>query len=188
MVGEEVTVEGRVVDTESFSAGFKFVLTDGTGEVTLLMWHNVYDDCWDAPQLNLGAEVRATGEVSEFEGRLQIQPPWGSAVKALEPGGPMAELRQIGSLSGADQGQQVMIEGEVIRTEGLSSAVKVFLNDGTGEIVVFIWRSLLDRIPNNTGLGTPGSRVRAAGTLEIYRHNLELVPSLPYDVTVLEIP
>ncbi|MEE8389758.1 MAG: DNA-binding protein, partial [Anaerolineae bacterium] len=83
---------------------------------------------------------------------------------------------------------RVMIEGEVIRVEGLRSAVKVFVSDGTGEIVVFLWRTVLDRITNNTGLGTPGSRARIVGTVEIYRNNLEVIPTLPNDVTVLEIP
>ena len=46
-----------------------------------------------------------------------------------------------------------------MRVEGLSSAVKVFVSDGTGEVILFVWRNVLDRIADNTGLGTPGSRV-----------------------------
>lgn len=186
--GEEVTVEGTVVGTESFSAGFKFTLEDGTGQIVLLMWHNVYDDCWDAASINLGATVRATGEIGQYEGELQIEPGFGGDVKAIEGAAAWATLREIGSLSGADEGQRVMIEGEVVRVEGLSSAVKVFVGDETGEVMVFIWRNVLDRIPNNTALGTEGSRVRVVGTVEVYRSNLEVVPTLPYDVVVLEMP
>jgi DNA/RNA endonuclease YhcR with UshA esterase domain len=75
----------------------------------------------------------------------------------------------------------------VVRVEGTSSAVKVFVSDGSGEIMVFIWRNVLDRIANNTGLGTVGSRVRAAGTVTVYRGALEVVPALPCDVAVLEM-
>jgi DNA/RNA endonuclease YhcR with UshA esterase domain len=188
MIGQEVTVEGNVVSTESFSGGFKFTLDDGSGQTVLLMWHNVYDDCWDAPGINLGARVRATGEVTEYEGELQVQPAWGSAVQAVEPATAWGSLRQVGSLSGADEGQRVTIEGQVVRVEGLSSAVKVFVSDGTGEVNVFIWRNVLDRIDSNAGLGTPGSRVRVTGSVAIYRSNLEVVPTLPSDVMVLEIP
>jgi DNA/RNA endonuclease YhcR with UshA esterase domain len=186
--GEEVTVEGTVVDAESFSAGFKFTLDDGTGQVVLVMWHNVYDDCWDAAEINLGATVRATGEIGQYEGELQIEPSFGGDVKGIEGAAAWATPREIGSLSGADEGQRVMIEGEVVRVEGLSSAVKVFVGDETGEVMVFIWRTVLDRIPNNTGLGTEGTRVRVVGAVEIYRSNLEVVPTLPYDVVVLETP
>jgi DNA/RNA endonuclease YhcR with UshA esterase domain len=187
-VGEEVTLEGRIVDTASFSKGFQFTLDDGTGRIVLLTWHDVYDDCWDAPKLDRGAVVRVTGKISEYEGQLEIQPHFGGDVKVIQEAVTQAPRRDIGSLTGADEGQRVMIEGRVVRTEGLSSAVKVFLADESGEIVVFVWRNVLDRIADNTGLGTPGSLVRVLGVVQEYRANLEVVPSLPNDVTVLEIP
>lgn len=187
-VGEEVTLEGRVVDTASLSKGFQFTLDDGTGQIVLLTWHNVYDDCWDAPELNLDAVVRVTGEVSEYEGQLEVQPHFGEDVKVVREAVGKAPRRDIGSITGADEGQRVMIQGRVVRTEGLSSAVKVFLADDSGEILVFIWRNVLDRISDNTGLGTPGSLVRVVGPVQTYRANLEVVPPLPNDVTVLEIP
>lgn len=187
-VGEEVTVEGAVVETASLSSGFKFTLDDGTGRIVLLMWHDVYDDCWDAPEVNIGARVRATGEIGEYEGELQIEPGFGGDVKAVEGAAAWATLREIGSLTGGDAGQRVMVEGRVIRVEGTQSTAKVFVGDDTGETLVLIWRNVLDRIPNNTALGVEGTRVRVVGVVEIYRSNLELVPALPYDVVVLETP
>lgn len=187
-VGEEVTVEGEVVDTASFSKGFQFTLDDGTGQIVLLTWHDVYDDCWDAPKLSLGAIVQVTGMVSEYEEQLEIQPRFGGEVRVVQAATIQAPRRDIGSITGADAGRRVMIEGKVVRTEGLSSAVKVFLADESGEILVFIWRNILDRISDNTGLGTPGSLVRVVGPVQTYRANLEVVPPLPNDVAVLEIP
>ena len=187
-VGEQVTIEGEVLDAASFSAGFKFTVDDGTGQVVLLLWHEVYDGCWDASGINLGARVRATGRVALFEGELQLQPSFGGDVQAIDSAAAWAPPQQIGSLTGDVAGERVMIEGRVIRVEGISSAVKVFLGDDTGEVLVLIWRNILDRIPNNTGLGTPGSRVRVVGTLSLYRSNLEVVPALPVDVIVLSVP
>jgi len=156
--------------------------------VTLLLWHSAYDDCWDAPEINLGAWVRATGAVGVYDGELQIVPAWGGAVKALEPAVAWAEPRSIGSLTGDDVGRSVMVEGEVLRVEGLSTSVKVFLADASGEIPVFIWRDVLQRVQHNAGLGTPGSRVRVVGVVQTYRGNLELKPTLPNDVLVLGVP
>jgi len=187
-IGEEVTVEGRVVDAASFSAGFKFTLDDESGRIVLLMWHDVYDDCWDAPELKLGATVRSTGEISQYEGELQVQPGFGGGVKVIEGATAWAAPREIGTLGGDDEGQRVMIEGEIVRVEGLSSAVRVFVSDGTGEIIVFVWRTVLDRIANNTGLGVEGSRVRVVGTMQTYGSNWEVVPQLPNDVIVLRVP
>lgn len=187
-IGEEVTVEGTVVGSESFKYGFKFTLDDGTGQIVLLMWHNIYDDCWAAAEINLGAKVRATGEIGEYEGELQIEPDFGGDVKAIEGATAWATPREIGSLTGDDKGQRVMIEGEVIRVEGRGDWAKVFVGDETGEVLVFIYGNILDRIANNTALGTPGSRVRVVGTVEVYEGNLEVVPALPNDVMVLGMP
>ena len=187
-VGQEATVEGTVIDAASFSTGFKFTLDDGTGQIQLLMWHQVYDDCWDALEINLGAQVRATGEVGQYEGQLQIQPAFGGDVQVVEPTAAWTTPREIGTLTAGDEGQRVTIEGQVVRIEGLRTAVKVFIRDATGETLVFVWRTTLDRIPDNAALGTPGSRVRVTGVVELYQGNLEVVPALPNDVVVLAIP
>lgn len=182
--GQAVTVNGRVVAAASFSSGFKFTLDDGNGRAVLLLWHHVYDDAWDAPQLNVGATVRATGQVGQFEGEWQVVPDFGGDVKVTAPGGAFAPARAIGELNN-HVGELVEISGVIVRLEATSSAVKIFVSDDTGEIVVFVWRTILDRIPNNTALGQPGTRVRVNGRVELYRSNLEIVPALPYDVEVL---
>lgn len=182
--GQEVTVEGRVVAVASFSKGFKFTLDDGTGQVVLLMWLNVYDDCRDARKINLGARVRATGTVQTYEGQLQIAPQWGRQVKALQAAAPSAPTRPIASITPADEGQRVRIEGTVARIEKSESSVRLFVNDGSGEILVLLWPNIYDRIPNRERLDTPGTPVQVVGEVKIYRGTLEVIPVLPYDVVV----
>ncbi len=183
-IGEEITVSGQVVATASFSQGFKFTLDDGAGRADLLLWHNVYDDAWDAPQLNIGATVQATGKVGQFDGAWQVEPDFGGDVQVITPGGAAAPARPIGELS-SHVGETAQISGAILRLESSSSAVKIFVGDETGEIVVFVWRTILDRIPNKVALGEVGTRVRINGRVENYRSNLELTPALPYDVEVL---
>jgi hypothetical protein len=182
---QEVTVAGQVIAAASFAKGFKFTLDDGSGRVILLLWHSVYDDCWDAPQLNVGATARATGQVGQFEGELQIAPNFGGDVKVTASGAPSAPQLDIGSLN-AHVEQQVTITGQINRVEGTGQGAKLFVADDTGEVLVFLWNSVLERVRNNQALGTPGTRVRVVGTVQVYRSNLEIVPVLPYDVEVLQ--
>ena len=167
-----------MVGIASFSRGFKLTLDDGTGRIVLAIWHEVYDDCWDAEKTNRGAWLRASGEVAVYEGELQLQPDGGADVKAIQAAAAWAPQRAIGSLISADVGQRVMIEGQVLRVQGFSSGVSVSVGDETGEVVVYLWRNILDRVASNTSLGTPGSRVRVAGTVGVYRDNLEIKPAL----------
>lgn len=179
----EVTVEGQVIATDSFSAGYKFTLSDGSGQVTLLMWHSVYDDCWDAPRLNWGATVRATGQVGQFEGEWQVVPRFGGNVK-VSAAGSSPPLQPIGNL-GDLMGQRVTIQGQINRVEGTSSGAKLFVSDESGEILLFVWNNTLNRIRNNVALGVAGTRVRVVGIVQEFRGNREIVPTLPYDVEVL---
>ena len=183
-MGQEVTVEGKVISTASFSKGFKFTLDDGTGQVVLLLWLKVYDDCWDARKINIGARVRATGMVGTYGNELQVVPEWGRQVKALQAAAPSAPARPIASVTAADQGQRVMIEGTVARIEKSESNVRLFVNDGSGEILVLLWPNIYERVPNRERLDVPGTAVQVVGVVQIYKGTLEVIPVLPYDVVV----
>ncbi len=181
---EQVTLRGQVVATASFSHGYRFTLDDGSGRVTLLLWHNVYDDAWDAPQLNLGATVRVNGRTSLFNNELQIEPRFGSQVRVISPGGPIGTPRAIGELA-HHMGELVVITGTINRVAASSVGVRLFVRDDSGEIAVFIWNNTLERIANNTALGEPGTAVRVHGWVQEFRSNREVVPVLPVDVVVL---
>jgi len=181
--GQEVTVQGNVVWISSFSAGFKFLLDDGTGQATLLMWTNVYQDCWAASKLLYGATVQAHGTVGQYEGEWQLEADFGGDVKVLAAGG-LPAVRQVSSLSAADAGSAVAVEGTVSRAEAFSLGQRVYVNDGTGEIMVLFWQNIFDLVPDKALLLTPGTRVRAGGIVEEYQGTLELVPQVPYGVVI----
>lgn len=182
--GQEVTVEAAIVWVSSFSRGFKFLLDDGTGRATLLLWLNVYDDCWDASKLLVGALVRAHGTVGQYQGEWQIEASYGGDVKVLSPGAP-PPLRQIGSLSSADVTTRVTIEGTVSRAEAFSQGQRVYVDDGSGTLLVLLWQNVYERVKDNSRLLTPGTRVRVDGIVQEYKGTLELVPQVPSSVTVL---
>ena len=99
-VGQTVTVRGKVVDTSSFSAGFKFVLDDGTGRVQLTLFDSNYKFVPNRAGLNLGADVQVTAEVAEFQGVQELQPKAGRDVQILTPGSsasmPVTTINQLG--------------------------------------------------------------------------------------------
>jgi len=82
-VGQQRTVEGTIVATASFSKGMKFTLDDGTGRIILLLWGNVYEAVPDRARLVEGTRVRASGEVDEYRGEMEIIPALGIDVMIL---------------------------------------------------------------------------------------------------------
>lgn len=184
LIGQTVPVRGQVRSTASFSAGFRFTLTDGSGSIDLILFDGRYREVADRASLNLGAQVTVTAVVAEFDATLGLQPDAGQDVVIDRPGSPsIVTVRAINTLSKTDVGTLVAIVGDVLRVEKFSSGVRAFVNDGTGEQVVVIFNNVLNYVPNAPSLQA-GSKARVVGRIDESNGALELVPALGYDVTV----
>lgn len=178
--GATVTLVATVVASASFSQGFKFTLADESGRAVLLMWHNVYDDCWDRAVLNIGARVLVSGEVQRFNGELQIEPQWGGGVQVLTPAYAWAVTQRIADLA-AVEGQRALVDGQVTAIEVGSDFTRLQLADESGGVEVFIWANVWQRVAQRDAIAV-GTPLRVVGTVGRYRGTLQLVPALPVDV------
>lgn len=182
--GSPVTIEGAIVAAESFREGFRLTLSDGTGQVILLLWLSVYDEVSGAPDLREGTWVRATGTLEEYEGRREVVPSRGEDVVITAPGATDIPPRTIASLTPADVGTAVVVEGTVARAEPFSQGYRAWIEDDSGKILLLLWENIYERIPGRENL-TAGARVRASGQVKEYRGALEIVPRLPGEVVIL---
>ena len=178
-VGQTVTVRGKVIDTSSFSAGFKFLLDDGTGRVQLTLFDGTYKFVPGRAGLNLGADVQVTAEVNEFQGVQELQPQSGRDVQIITPGSsagiPATPINQLGK-----PGELVAIEGTITDVKGFSSGANVFVDDGTGNVRVTLFNNVLAYVPQDRLV--PGAAVRVYGKLGAFGGALQIVPALGYDV------
>ena len=181
-LGATVTVEGTVIVAESFQNGFRLTLDDGTGQVVLLLWLSACDELADPARLQTGARVRVTGELKEYRGQREVVPARGSDV-VVPQAAPASVRRDIASITSADVGTLVAVEGTVTRHEPFSQGYRVWIDDGSGELMLLLWENIYGRVAGRERL-TAGARVGALGVVEEYRGTLEIIPQLPGDVTV----
>jgi DNA/RNA endonuclease YhcR with UshA esterase domain len=178
-VGQTVTVRGKVVDTSSFSAGFKFLLDDGTGRMQLTLFDSNYKFVPNRAGLNLGADVQVTAKVTEFQGVQELQPDSGRDVQIITPGSsagvPVTKINQLGK-----PGQLVAIEGTITDVSGFSSGQNVRVDDGTGTVRVTLFNNVLAYVPRDRLVS--GAAVRVYGKLGAFAGALQIVPALGYDV------
>jgi DNA/RNA endonuclease YhcR with UshA esterase domain len=178
-VGQTVTVRGKVVDTSSFSAGFKFLLDDGTGRMQLTLFDDTYKFVPSRAGLNLGADVHAAAKVTEYQGVLELQPDSGRDVQIITPGSSAGvaatKINQLGK-----PGELVAIEGTITDMKGFSSGANVFVDDGTGNVRVTLFDNVLAYVPRDRLVA--GAVVHVYGKLGAFGGALQLVPALGYDV------
>lgn len=184
MIGQTISVRAQVVSTSSFSAGFRFVLNDGSGSITLVLFDGTYRAVADRAILNLGAQVRVDATVAEFNEQLQLQPESGDSIVVEQAGSTsIIKTRAINTLTSGDIGTLVAVVGDVVRVEGFAAGVSVFVSDGTGELRVAIFENVLNFVPNATALQA-GATVRIVGRVDEFGGALELLPALGFDVSI----
>jgi DNA/RNA endonuclease YhcR with UshA esterase domain len=184
LIGQRVAVRGQVTAVSSFSAGFRFTLNDGSGSIQLVLFDGRYREVPNQAGLNLGAQVQVEAVVVEFNGKLELQPASGEDLRIEQAGSSsIVKTRAINTLSSADIGTLTAVVGDVLRVEGFSAGVSVFVNDGSGELRVVIFSNVLNYVPNAPSLQA-GARVRVVGRIDEFGGALELVPALGYDVTI----
>ncbi|MBI3797786.1 MAG: DNA-binding protein [Deltaproteobacteria bacterium] len=179
--GAEVVVRGFVTVPSGLFASFTgeqgFALEDSTG--------GIYVSLELAINLQLGQEVRVTGQLAEIA-KLRVISSRSESVKQLSRQA-VVQPNDIttGAVSAATEGHLVRIHGTLTRSVGDDRpyGYKIFLDDGSGETLVFV--------PVSTGidpLALPGlqagQRLTVVGFSGRFNDTYEVVPRFSEDLAV----
>ncbi len=181
-VGRWVRVEGAVVARQDLSGHVKLTVDDGSGPLALFLYASLYAQLPASATLDVGARVQAQGQVTEYQGELELEPEVPADV-VIVIGAPAPQEVAIAALSAADAGRVVIVRGVLGTVEPIGDqGVRYPLDDGSGTIALVLWNNVLADAP--AGLA-PGVRVQVTGTIEEYRGTLEIVARRGSDVTVI---
>jgi DNA/RNA endonuclease YhcR with UshA esterase domain len=179
-------IEASIGQATLLSAGCKSVVDDGSGPAVVWMPNALYSQLVDPEGWNVGGVARVTGRVSDYKGEIEIVPQHVRDVVIVARAPPLGGAdAQTGSLSSADVGRRVTVEGTVVAMNPFSAGAKCILDDGSGPVVLLLWQNILDALPNREML-VSGIRVRVRGWVDKYRGELEIVPGLAYDVVFVD--
>jgi DNA/RNA endonuclease YhcR with UshA esterase domain len=182
-VGAEAKVEGAVAAVESFASGFKFVLNDGSGTLTLVLRDEVYRNVTGVDGLRVGARVRAFGLVEIFNGEMEITPTAAGDIAVLTPGRPAEAMTRLNTIGLTQVGQTLTIAGEITAVIPFSKGTRLMVGGPTGTIVVLLWENVLAYVPESDQLAV-GQSVTVTGTTQQFQGAMEIVPQIGFDVIV----
>jgi DNA/RNA endonuclease YhcR with UshA esterase domain len=119
------------------------------------------------------------GVIDEYQGELEIAPRRGEDVVLISSGQrPPIEARAVRDVTASDESRIFIVEGKVTRTEG-NGWLRVWIRDGTGELLIFFPERLVAYLPAGIGVGVP---LRVTGEVDIYQSQLEIIPLAGADV------
>lgn len=182
LLGQEVTVQGQIVDLSAFDSGLQCVLDDGSGMMLLWLTKDWFASTYVAPEWSIGTTVRVTGLVQEYKDQLEIvpQPTNSLDVLVVEPGF-SPETVSVSEAYGVEIGQRIAVKATVVDVQTFSMGIKCLLEDGSARVTLLLWQSVIDTMtcPDQLVVGT---EVTVSGKVDEYQGVRELVPGIGHEV------
>jgi len=184
-IGRRVRVRGLVREVREPYTGLTLItLRDATGKVDVAVSAALEELTGPLPALAPGQGLEVVAAVSLYQSTVQLVPASTADLTPLAGLEAAPPRREIASLSSADVGRWVQVEGQVVEGDPFSGGINFTLDDGTGTITLLLWDSLYQQIPYSHTLDV-GARVRVQGSVSLYRGTLEVVPEVPADLSIL---
>lgn len=177
-----VKVVGAVTEASNFSAGFKLVLNDGTGQIAVTLFENAFDSLAKPADVNVGATLTVTGRVEEFNGELELIPSSGRHVVVSAPPKREVKAYKLGAITGNDHNAVVQIEGQVAAVDKFENGLDVLVKDDSGAQTARLWNVVAERAPLKVG-----DSVRVVGRVRAAKNKgITIDVAMPSDVIVIK--
>ena len=187
-LGKKLIVEGPVISAEVNSAGFRFLLSDGSGQVALLIKDEDFAGVTERASLNVGATLRAAGKLGKnSKGQFQVVLATHKDVAVLTPSVALttrARKYDLGAMNGNDHDAVVLVEGKVIEVRNTATSVMLVLQDGTGAQIISLPRLVAKYVA--TDALKSGQSLRVLGRVRATKKvGIQINVALPADVQML---
>jgi DNA/RNA endonuclease YhcR with UshA esterase domain len=180
-----VRVQGQVWEVRQPYEGLTLVtLRDPTGAIDVVVDRSLEALTGAFLPPEPGQSLEVVGAVDLYRDTPQIVPTSARDVFLLPELVPVASRSSIGDLGAGDVSRFVAVQGTVTELASSSTWVKFTLDDGTGEVAVFLWQDVAQALPNPEAL-VVGARLQVVGEVSLYRGELEVVPERAQDLMVM---
>ncbi len=189
MKSQQVRVRGEVTNVKPSwkpTAPTTVTIQDQGGSIDVVYWHDVEKQLSPNQRPRVGATMEASGEVDEFQGRLQVKvdSPRDSVVEGIAAlPTPLSGKVDIRSITRNNIGQRVTISGTITRAYSVSGGTLLTVTDNTGNITVPLWDAVAQKLADMSLL-EEGTEVTISGTIVLYepRQELQIQVASPEDV------
>ncbi|MCK4648819.1 hypothetical protein KAT51_04760 [bacterium] len=198
-IGQLIKCEGKIIDIRTFTKGRSLKISDGSGDIDVVIWDTDYEKISNKGALQIGREVSVQGVIGEYRGKLQVKPRAPEEIKIVgakeevtvapsvttPPVAVEVSALSIGQITKDRIGQTVNCQGTITQYKPFSKGAMLVVSDETGRIVVVLWDKVKNQITDNR-IFIVGNRISVQGKVGIYREQLQLVPRIAADIKVME--
>lgn len=193
-IGQLIKCEGKIIDIRTFTKGRSLKISDGSGDIDVVIWDSIYEKISNREALQYDARILVQGAIGEYRGKLQVQPRAPEEIKIVgtqeevtvaPPVAVEVPTLSIGQITKDKIDQIVRCQGTITQYKPFAKGAMLVVSDETGRIVVVLWDRVKTQITDNR-IFIVGSRVSVQGKVGIYREQLQLVPRIAGDIKIME--
>ncbi len=184
-LGQEATITGVLKARPSLRGKddrlTRFVLSDDQSEIPVVIeTFEVKLDprLWD---LRKNTEIQVTGKVVEYRQKLEVHPANRTDLTVLGKG-TVEDLGKVqtGAITQRDTGKLVAIKGTIKSVTKIGKGgLKLELDDGSGPILVILWKNTWKQLMKAP---EAGDTLSVTGLIHDYKNDLEVIPYWPEHV------
>lgn len=175
-----VRIEGENTRTSAYDdGGISFVLDDGTGTMRVQAYADMGKDLTRmgrVPGPGDRVSVEGTIQFTEDRARLLVNVPEKVTVMRGETAASKAVAMEIGDITAAAKGKEVVLIGKVTALSDMGQGTKIELTDPTGSIDVVLWDSIRARVAAPGLTLAAGKFLKVRGHVGEYQNKLQVVP------------
>ncbi len=189
MEGEKVSISGKVDKITKIKGARLINVSDGTGDIPLLISDKAFNYVKNKEQLDEGSKVEVTGSVFLYKGeKVELKVSRGEHLKVISEGkaevSKQLPVSSIAEVKEQKLGTWVRIKATVTKINELDKGrCLLTLKDDTGDIAVYLWESIWADCKEDV---TKGAELFVSGKLDKYKDLLEIIPAKTTDIKVVK--
>ena len=177
-IGKKISIYGKVLSVYNHPKGHIFlnVLNDNDEEITIPIFNSLgYNR-----EFNSGDYIKITGQISEYNGKLQVVPNSKSDIEVVSSeSSKNIELLSISEITEDMRGNIVQVSAIPIDIVEKKGHMYFYLKDNESKIKAVLFRAdgneVLGRKNKLIEYSNLGKKVRVLGTIDIYNGQLEII-------------
>ncbi|MEN3045651.1 MAG: OB-fold nucleic acid binding domain-containing protein [Candidatus Hydrothermales bacterium] len=172
---ETTKIKGEVLEGSTFKKSIKLKIKTEEGIEEVLLWKSLLEKKYKNEIIKIltGSMIEFEVYEREYKGKKEKN------VSSLRVISYPEKVTKISDILNRNIGEFLKTEGKVEEIKEFEKGTRVIIKDETGELIVWIWKDIWDKVKGTFG---EGDSIRVIGELKEFRGKKEIIPRVHYDI------
>ncbi|MEN3044947.1 MAG: OB-fold nucleic acid binding domain-containing protein [Candidatus Hydrothermales bacterium] len=176
---ETTRIKGEVLQGTTFKKSIKLKIKTEEGIEEILLWKSLLEKKYknEIVKIITGSIIEFEVYEREYKGKKEKN------ARSLKVISYPEKATKISEVLNRNIGEFLKTEGKVENITEFKKGTRVIIKDETGELIVWIWKDIWDKVKGTFG---EGDNIKVIGELKEFKGKKEIIPRIYYDIIPLK--